>query len=102
MIEVSACGKSGAGASRDGKVYVWGENTGKKFGLENEKELYAVEITKVQNQDKEEIALPKLENVAVGEKHSTISDVDGYVYTSRTKRKRRTWNRGQRAKGDIY
>lgn len=85
MLEVSVCGKSGAGVSRDGKVYVWGENTGKKFGLENEKELYAVEITKVQNQAKEEITLPKLEIVAVGENNSTICDVDGYVYTSRTK-----------------
>ena len=93
IIEVSAGEKSSMAVTRNGKVYVWGENTNKKLGVNEEKLNYATELTTVQDKQGNDIQLIKMENVEVGKTHSSISDENGFVYTCRSKYKWTAWNR---------
>ena len=82
VMDISAGTKSSMAVTYNGEGYVFGENTNKKLGIEDEKINYAKEITKLQDKNGNELDLAKLEIVSTGKTHSVIADIDGFVYTS--------------------
>ena len=93
ILEVSAGSQSSMVLDFDGKVYVFGDNTNHKLGIDTVKAGFAVELTKLQDKDGIEIDLKNMENVEISKNHAAISDEEGFVYTIRTKLKRATWNK---------
>lgn len=81
ISKISAGNKSSIALDENGKVYVWGDNTNKKIGIEESKVNYAVELTNLQDKEGNQLNIAKMENVEIGKNHSSISDEEGYVYS---------------------
>lgn len=79
--DISAGNSTSMLASKEGKVYVFGDNTNKKLGIDEAKTTYPVELTKLQDLEGNEIPLNKIEIVSTYKEHSAISDEEGSVYT---------------------
>ena len=81
VASISAGNKTSIALTYDGKVYAWGDNTNKKIGITDTKTAYATEVTALQDKEGNSIELKKMEVVETGTNHSTISDINGFVYT---------------------
>ncbi len=87
IATVSAGNKSSMAVAFDGKAYAWGDNSNTKLGITGEngaqlaKTPNATQITKIQDKEGNELESEKFELVETGKTHSSISDVDGFVYS---------------------
>ncbi|MBO5478752.1 MAG: cadherin-like beta sandwich domain-containing protein [Clostridia bacterium] len=81
VYKVSVGNKMAMAVTLNGDVYVWGDNTNSKIGISDKLTTYATKITKVQDKQENEIPLKAMENVAAGKNKSSLSDVDGFVYS---------------------
>ena len=81
VYEASGGTKTSIAVTMEGKAYVFGDNTNKKLGVEGSKITYATEITKIYSEKGIEVELKDIESVETGNTHSTITDVNGFVYS---------------------
>lgn len=93
VYKISAGDKTSLASTFDGKLYTWGDNTNKKIGLSLAEYNLGAEVKEGLNEKEEVIEIKDIEIVAGGKNHSAISDVNGFVYTVRTKYGWTAWNR---------
>lgn len=81
VTHISAGDRASMAVTSDGKVYVFGDNSNKKLGIENKNVNYAVQVLNLQDVTGNPLTLQKMEIVEVGLNHASISDEYGYVYS---------------------
>ena len=81
VAEVSAGNDYSIAVDRAGKVYAWGDNSNSSLGLVERTTKYAKEIPLVQDENGNTMEIPLFELVEAGENHTSLMDVDGFVYS---------------------
>ncbi len=81
VSSISAGVQTSMAVTYDGKVYVWGDNTNKKLGIEDANTAIATEINTIQDKDGNPLNIEEMEIVETGKNHSSISDKNGFVYS---------------------
>ena len=90
---ISAGNKASMAVAFDGKAYAWGDNSNTKLGITGDNGAQIAKtpnptlINKIQDKEGNELTLEKFELAETGKTHSSISNVDGFVYSVGTNQK---------------